>query len=637
MTVSFDLTALGITNPKEEDFALLIDNNTTFIDATEHTTGRSLNAPENSISFTGVNIPNNRYFTLVTKKKPAPGGVANLEFWLKANSGTGSTPNGGTVNPWVDQLDVNNAIQSGSIALPTYQTNRLNFNPTMDYSGSGDQAYTIANSGDINTISNTLEKSFTLVFTSGSDITSRQVLYEEGGTTRGINAYIFNNEMYLGAWNRANDGAGSNWGYLYDKIGISANTSYILTFNMKGNNSRTGIIELLSEGKIEKTIGLVGRLYAHGAGIGLGGMINAAYFEPNIDAESGNGYYFKGELAEITYAKEYLDAAKRNRLESYLALKYGITLDQSVAQNYTASNGALVWSGSTNSSYNNDIAGIAKDDDTELEQLKSKSVNASSILTIANGTDINSPSSFAADNSFLIWGHNGGSNMALTGDYLGKTDAGIARVWRVSEPNNMGDVRLSISSTNLPTSVTTLIVSSDPSFPNTAATRKINLSTGGTREATVNFANGEYFTFSKLNNAPVLANMETSVINYCDGNEILTSTLTLTDTDGDTQTAIITFDSGYKLLEDALAYSLGSGVTIISQTAQRIEIQASVANMQAALREISYTNSQSGSSRTTANRVVSIVVNDGTEDSNQVFRTIKPSITPQSIGIFFDN
>lgn len=637
MTVSFDLTALGITNPKEEDYAILIDNNLTFNNATEHITGRSLNIPENSISFTGVDIPDNRYFTLVTKKKPAPGGVPNLEFWLKANAGTGSTADGGTVSPWEDQLDVNNAIQSGSIALPTYQTDRLNFNPTMDYSSTGDQAYTIANSGDINTISNTLEKSFTLVFTSGSDIASRQVLYEEGGATRGIVAYIFNSEMYLGAWNRANDGAGSNWGYLYDKIGIATNTSYILTFNMQGNNSRTGKIELVSEGKIEKTIGSVGRLYAHGAGIGLGAMINAAYFEPNINSESGNGYYFKGELAEITYAKEYLDAAKRNRLESYLAIKYGITLDQSAAQNYTASNGSVVWSGSTNSSYNKDIAGIAKDDDTGLEQLKSKSVNASAILTIANGTDINSPSSFSADNSFLVWGHNDGSNTALTGDYLGKTDSGIARVWRVSEPNTVGNVRVSIEDTDLPSAITTLLVSSDPSFPNTAATRTINLTTGTTREATVDFANGEYFTFSKLNNAPVLANMESSVINYCDGNEVLTSTLTLTDSDGDLQTAIITFDSGFQSGEDALVYSIGAGVTIISQTSERIEIQASVANMQAALRETSYTNSQSGSSRTTANRVVSIIVNDGTEDSNQVVRTIKPSHVPQPVGIFFSN
>ncbi|MDE5424404.1 hypothetical protein L3073_19525, partial [Ancylomarina sp. DW003] len=379
-----------------------------------------------------------------------PGGVsASLEFWLKADAGTGSTSDGGTVNPWEDQLDVNNAIKSGTIALPTYQTNQLNFNPVMDYSAAANQVYNIPNSGDINTINNTIEKSFSIVFTTGTDVASRQVLYEEGGQARGVNAYIFNNELYVGAWNRvSSDGSGDDWGFESEKISIVANTTYLLTFNMLGNNSRNGKLELISEGKLELTNNNIGRLYSHGGQIGLGGMLNDSYFEPSANGEAGNNYYFKGELAEITYAKEYLDAAKRNRLESYLAIKYGITLDQSSAQNYTASDGTVVWSGSTNSSYNNDIAGIAKDDDTELDQLKSKSVNASSVVTIANGTSISSPSAFSVDNSFLIWGHNGSSGTALTGDYLGKTDFGVARVWRVSESGTVGNVRLAISNTD---------------------------------------------------------------------------------------------------------------------------------------------------------------------------------------------
>ncbi|MDE5424364.1 hypothetical protein L3073_19300, partial [Ancylomarina sp. DW003] len=187
----------------------------------------------------------------------------------------------------------------------------------------------------------------------------------------------------------------------------------------------------------------------------------------------------------------------------------------------------------------------------------------------------------------------------------------------------------------LPGSVTSILVSSDPTFPNTVATRTISLSAGAIREATVDFANGEYFTFSKSNNPPVLSNMESTVINYCDGNESLTSNVTVTDIDGDTQTAVISFDSGFQSGEDALVYTPGTGVTVISQTAERVEIQANVANMETALRAISYTNSQSGSSRTTANRVISIILNDGTDDSNKVTRTIKPSRIPQPVGIFY--
>ncbi|NOZ07338.1 MAG: LamG domain-containing protein, partial [FCB group bacterium] len=40
-------------------------------------------------------------------------------------------------------------------------------------------------------------------------ITSRkQVIYEEGGTTRGLNIYIFDNSLYVGGWNRPNNQSG---------------------------------------------------------------------------------------------------------------------------------------------------------------------------------------------------------------------------------------------------------------------------------------------------------------------------------------------------------------------------------------------------------------------------------------------
>lgn len=635
--ITFDLTALGITDPKAEDFAILYDSNTTLNNATVHTAGRSLNVADNEISFTGFDLSTGWYFTLVTKKKAAPGGdIANLEFWLKADAGTGSTTHGGTVTPWEDQLESNDAKQSGSIALPIYRTNQLNFNPVMDYSGSSNRVYTISNSGDINTINNTLEKSFSIVFTTGTDVTARQVLYEEGGTARGVNAYIANSKLYVGAWNRVNDGTGSNWGFYSENITIAANTTYILTFNMQGNDGRTGKLELISAGKVEETNNQIGRLYAHGGLIGVGGMLNDSYFEPTADAESGNNYYFKGEFAEIIYSKEYLDAARRNRIESYLALKYGITLDQSAAQNYTSSGGSVVWSGSANSAYKTDIAGIARDDNTVLNQRKSKSVNTGAVLTISNGTSIATPANFTSDNAYLVWGHNGQAANATSGDYLGKTNNGIARIWRVSESGTLGDVRISINSSDLPSDLTTLLVSTDPTFPNTAATRKITLSVGATHEATVDFANGEYFTLAKSNTAPVLANLETSALDYCDGDETVSSAITVSDDDGDMLTATITIATGYVNGQDQLLYTAGSGVTVVSASNQTLELRANAANLQTALRAIEYRNTASGSSRTLGDRTISFIVNDGTDNSIQMSRTIGVSINPEPVGVFFD-
>ncbi len=633
--VSFDLSALGISYPSIDSYVLLHSSNTTFATATEHLTGKVLNATNTEISFTGLSLNDGDYFTLITKKKAAPGGdITNLEFWLKADAGTETAVDGGTVATWNDQLESNHAIQLGSTALPIYHTDRLNFNPVMDYSSTANQVYTISDSEDINQIVSTLEKAFSMVFKTGSDVTSRQVLYEEGGASRGVNAYLNNGELYIGAWNKASDGVGDNWGFLSEKISVQANTCYLLTFNMQGNDEKTGQIELINKGKIERTISTVGRLYAHGADIGIGGMVNASYFESPTDSGSDNGYYFKGVFAEISYSKEYLNATKRNKIESYLAIKYGLTLDQSNAQNYMASDAVVVWPASANSSYSNDVVGVAKDDDTELNQLKSKSVNLSAILTLANGSDFNSPTNFIADRSYLIMGHNGGDTDNLTGDYLGKSNNGIERIWKVSERNNVGDVTLSITNSNLPSGATHILVSSNPSFPASSTTSKI-LATGTKRLVTYNFSNGDYFTFGKINTAPVLTNLESTALNYCSSESGITGTIIVADEDADNIRAIIEISTGFQTGEDTLLYTLGTGVTTVSQTANRIELLGNLSNIQNALRQIRYRNNFNDGSRTTANRVVRIILNDGTVNSNQLTRIIKPGLIPAPHGVFY--
>ena len=87
-------------------------------------------------------------------------------------------------------------------------------------------------------------------------------------------------------------------------------------------------------------------------------------------------------------------AAQTQQIESYLALKYGITLDQTTATNYVASDSSLLWDSSADADYNENIVGIARDDDSGLDQRISQSVNSGAILTIAtNNTtkDFTSP------------------------------------------------------------------------------------------------------------------------------------------------------------------------------------------------------------------------------------------------------
>ena len=80
-------------------------------------------------------------------------------------------------------------------------------------------------------------------------------------------------------------------------------------------------------------------------------------------------------VAEVIIYNTALTTADQNRVESYLALKYGITLDQTVAKNYILANSSVAWNASLATTYNRDIAGIARDDLASLSQLRSQSIN----------------------------------------------------------------------------------------------------------------------------------------------------------------------------------------------------------------------------------------------------------------------
>ena len=97
-----------------------------------------------------------------------------------------------------------------------------------------------------------------------------------------------------------------------------------------------------------------------------------------------------------------------NTTESYLALKYGITLDQTTARNYVLSNNGTVWNATTAGAYKNNIAGIARDVIYSLNQVKSQSINNTNDLIVE---DISLP---LGDKSALMWAHDNGSISAFS-------------------------------------------------------------------------------------------------------------------------------------------------------------------------------------------------------------------------------
>ena len=58
--------------------------------------------------------------------------------------------------------------------------------------------------------------------------------------------------------------------------------------------------------------------------------------------------FWNGTVAEVIAYDAGLDATSRSRIESYLAVKYGTTLDQASPQNYVSSDGTVIWDATAN-------------------------------------------------------------------------------------------------------------------------------------------------------------------------------------------------------------------------------------------------------------------------------------------------
>ncbi len=441
-----------------------------------------------------------------------PGGFkASLATWLKANESADVTTStdASTVTDWQDHWIGDNDFTTG-VAAPTYRStsSAINFNPTVDFTSSA-TSLTTADNTDFNTAASYANKGINIAFrTSTSDITDRQVLYEQGDNTRGITVYIRNGTLHVSSWNRNNDGSGSPWNNSTNITTVSSavttNTEYIVTLELDGNSSSSGTLTAYLNGQSIGSLASVGLLYAHGgAGIEFGGSDGNSQYDDGTNSSTNS---FEGEISELIYCNEPASFAltQRNRIESYLAVKYGITLNQSTPINYVNSAGTTIFDATNNASiggyleYNNDIAGIGRDDGSEFEQQKSKSENNNSIITIDHG------GSFTSDNSFLLWGNDGAAvTDTETADVPALINQRIVREWRVAETGSTGNNSISFDLSELTISgspgasdYSLLVAGNSSNGDFTSAT----VITGGTINGTtltfenVDLANGEYFT-----------------------------------------------------------------------------------------------------------------------------------------------
>lgn len=202
--------------------------------------------------------------------------------------------------------------------------------------------------------------------------------------------------------------------------------------------------------------------------------------------------YFEDSILELVYYQDNHQGAgnEKKRIESYLALKYGITLSQTTATDYLASNGATkMWDSAVNNNYNNDIFGIGQDDDSELDQRISKSVNPNTILTASSDTNFTNENTTHADildNLEFITHANNASGVALA---LTATDVNpsfvnfkkVNREWNIQEIGNVGCVnyKFDVSGLSLlPSDALFVVIAEDDTFTTNTKIQQIGNSAG---------------------------------------------------------------------------------------------------------------------------------------------------------------
>lgn len=114
-------------------------------------------------------------------------------------------------------------------------------------------------------------------------------------------------------------------------------------------------------------------------------------------------------VAEFLLYERILSEEEVTRVESYLALKYGITLQK----NYVNTLGKTVWDWKSDKTYSHNIAGIARDDQSTLRQKQGCSANLPGelVIGISSIETLSSRNNGSIGNrDYLVWGDNAGSN-----------------------------------------------------------------------------------------------------------------------------------------------------------------------------------------------------------------------------------
>lgn len=138
---------------------------------------------------------------------------------------------------------------------------------------------------------------------------------------------------------------------------------------------------------------------------------------------------FNGNISEILVYNRVLSTTECQKVASYLAIKYGISLSQFESKNYLNSQGETIWDSDKHKGFDSSITGVGRDDASGLQQPKSSNMVEEGLLTI----ELKSKSNKIPNNHFTFWSDNGKS--LLVKKQKQGEPVGISRQWQLDFTN----------------------------------------------------------------------------------------------------------------------------------------------------------------------------------------------------------
>ncbi len=465
----------------------------------------------------------------------SPGGIySNLSLWLEP--GRGLTLSGSDITSWDDQSGNANTFTGGA-TKPTYVANGMCYNEITRWASG--------------------VSTMTATPNSLSDWTFYFILNTATGLTIADASFVVKYDQWPST---------GKYGYTRKLIAdytstISSNFSKadLLRFDHTTSNSNVNIYSQVD-----------GVLASDNLNCGTTTLDGPIY---ELHCDNGDFCEFIGYNTQIT------SSTSQTQIESYLSLKYGITLQRSrVSSTYLNSNGSTIFSDA--GTYWNDIIGIARDDYSVLLKKQSKTQDDSNrvyigTLAASNSANTSVAADFGGDRASIVIGNNGGYSYTMNSTAAEKPSGINYRINREFKVTNTGftgsySFQVVLDSKASPASVTDshlrLLVDDDGDFSNatiyasgasgiTISYSNPTITVSGISTSIQSANTTKYFTIGSASSTTLpieLKNFDA----VCRNEAIYLNWVTASETQND---YFVVERSGDGLVFDALGYVKGAG------------------------------------------------------------------------------